>query len=157
MSSCVKMICDVGCHGGNNMYWCEGIANYSYGDVYCLYDVTWYGLCRSHGDCDCNICGDRTATLISCVCLCPGDSGEKSIWCSAWYGILVCDDVPEGGIQCRQSTTICPYSSHSKQPTFEQWHAIWPDSRHWKQRSSSWDMTFTVDDGIRVAVSCCVA
>ena len=35
--------------------------------------------------------------------------------------------------------------------------AIWPNSWHWKQQSSSWDMTFTVEDGVNVAVSCCVA
>ena len=93
MSSCVKMICNVGCHSGNDKYWYEGIMKYSYGDVHCPYDVTWNGLCRNHGNCDCNICRDGTATLICCTCICPGTSGEKSIWCSVWHGILVCDDV----------------------------------------------------------------
>ena len=66
---------------------------YSYGDIHCLYNVTWNGLCRNRGDCDCDICGDRTVILICCVCICPGDGGEKSIWFGAWYGILVYDDV----------------------------------------------------------------
>ena len=93
MSSCVKIICDVGCHGKNDKYWSEGIMKYSYDDVYCLYNVTWNGLHRNHGNCSCSIYGDRTVTLICCVCTCPGDGGEKSIWCSTWYGISVCDDV----------------------------------------------------------------
>ena len=93
ISSCVKTICDVGCRGGNNKYWSEGIMKYSCGDVYHLYDVTWNILYRNHSKCDCNICGNGTVTWICCVCICPGGSGEKSIWCSAWYGISVCDDV----------------------------------------------------------------
>ena len=93
MSSCVKMICNMGCHGENDKYWCEGITKYSYGDIHCLYDVTWNHLCRNHGDCDCDICGNGTVTLICCVCICPNDGGEKSIYCGALYGISVCDDV----------------------------------------------------------------
>ena len=93
MSSCVKMIYNVGCHGRNNKHWSEGIVKYSCGDVCCLFDVTWNGLCRNHGGCDCDICEDGTVTFICCVCICSGDGGEKSIWCGAWYGILVCDDV----------------------------------------------------------------
>ena len=65
--------------------------NYSCGDIYCLYDVTWNVLCRNHGDCDCNIYGNGTVTLICYACICPGDSGEKLIWYGAWYGISVCD------------------------------------------------------------------
>ena len=93
MSSCVKTICDVGCHSGNDKYWSKGIMKYSYGDICCLYNVTWNGLCRNHGDCDCNICGDGTVTFICCVCPSPGDGGEKTILCGAWYGISVCDGV----------------------------------------------------------------
>ena len=93
MSSCVKMICDVECQGGNDKYWSEDIVKYSSGEVLCLYDVIWNGLCRNHGDCDCNICRDGTLTLICSVCICPGDSGEKSFWCDAWYDISVCDDM----------------------------------------------------------------
>ena len=36
------------------------------------------------------------------------------------------------------------------------WAMMWPDSWYWKQQSFSWGMTFTVDSGINVAVSCCV-
>ena len=93
MSSGVKSICGVGCHGRNNKYWNEGIMKYSYGDIYCLYDVTWNSVCMNHGECDCNICGDGTVTLICCACTCPGDDGEKLIWYGVWYGIFVCDDV----------------------------------------------------------------
>ena len=93
MSSCVKTVCYVGCHSRNDKYWSEGIMKYSYGDVYGFYDVTWNGLCRNHGNCDCDICGNGTVTLICCVCMCPGNAFKKLIWCSAWYGILVCDDV----------------------------------------------------------------
>ena len=93
INSCVKMICDVGCHSGNNNYWSEGIMKYSCGDVYCLYDVTWNVFCMNNSDCDCNICRDGIKTLICCVCICPGDSDEKLIWCGAWYGISACDDV----------------------------------------------------------------
>ena len=66
---------------------------YSFDDAYCLYDVTWNGLCRNHGNCGCSICGDVTVTLICCVCTCPGVGGGKSIWWGACYGILVCDDM----------------------------------------------------------------
>ena len=131
MSSCVKMICDVGCHGGNDKYWSEGVMKYPYGSAYCLYDVTWNGPCRNHGDCGCGIYGDVTVTLICCVCTCPGDAGKMSIWCSAWYGILVSDDVQvylRVVSLCRQSTTLCPYSFLLKLQTFGQCHAIWPDS-----------------------------
>ena len=91
MSSCMKMICGVGHHSGNDKYWSESVMKYSYGDIYCCYDVTWNGLCRNHGDCGCNIYGDGTVTLICCACTCLGDGGKKSIWCSAWYGISVFD------------------------------------------------------------------
>ena len=70
----VRMIFDVVCHGNNDKHWDNGITKYSYGGVYCLYDVTWNGLCGSHDDCDFDICGDRTVTLIFCVCICPDDS-----------------------------------------------------------------------------------
>ena len=92
MSSCVKTVCNVGCHSGNDKYWSEVIVKYSYYDFYCLYDVTWNGPCRNHGDCGCSIYGDGTVTLISCVCAC-GNGSKKSIWCGAWHGILVCDDM----------------------------------------------------------------
>ena len=64
---------DVVCHSENDKHWDDGIVKYSYGGIYCLYDVTWNGLCGSHDDCDFNICGNRTVTLICCVCICPGD------------------------------------------------------------------------------------
>ena len=57
------------------------------------YDVTWNGLCGNYGDCGCCISGDGNMTLICCVCSCPGDGGKESIWCGAWYGISVCDDM----------------------------------------------------------------
>ena len=91
MSSCAKTICDVRCHSRNDKYWSEGIVKYSYDGVCCLYDVTWNGLCRNHDDSGCGIYEDGTVTLIYCVCTYPGDGGKKSIWCGAWYGILVCD------------------------------------------------------------------
>ena len=67
--------------------------NYSYGDVYCLFYVTWNGVCMNHDDHDCDICEDGTVTLICCACTCPGDGGKKSIWNSVCYGIAVCDDM----------------------------------------------------------------
>ena len=79
ISSCVKMICNVGCHSRNDNYWSEGIMKYSCGDVYCLYDVTWNIFCQNHGDCGCDICGDGIESLVCCVCICPGDGGKKLI------------------------------------------------------------------------------
>ena len=93
MSSCVKMICNVGCNGGNDKYWSEGIMKYSYDDSCCLYNVTWNSLCGNYGNCGCSIYRDGTVTLICGVCTCPGDGGEKLIWCGVWYEILVCDDM----------------------------------------------------------------
>ena len=93
MNSCVKTICNVGCHGRSNKYWSKGVMKYSCGHVYCLYDVTWNVFCMNHSNCDCNICGDMIETLICCVCICPGDGDEKLICCSSWYGISACDDV----------------------------------------------------------------
>ena len=90
MSFCVKTICTVGCHGGNNNYWGEGVMKYSSGDVYCCYNVTWNIFCTNHSACGCNTCGDGIETLICCVCICPGDSGKKLILCGALYGISVC-------------------------------------------------------------------
>ena len=34
---------------------------------------------------------------------------------------------------------------------------MWPCSWHWKHLSSSFDIMLTVDDGVKVAVSCCTA
>ena len=93
MSSCVKTICDIGSHCGNDNYWSEGIKKYSCGDVYCLYDVTCNIICMNCSNCDCDICGDRIETLICCVCIGPSDGGEELIWCGVWYGISVCDDM----------------------------------------------------------------
>ena len=45
----------------------------------CLYDVTWNVFCTNHGNCGCDICRDGIETLICCVCICPGDGGEKLI------------------------------------------------------------------------------
>ena len=41
--------------------------------------------------------------------------------------------------------------------TFGQCCAMCPASWHWKWQSSSLDITFTIEDGINVAVSCWVA
>ena len=45
----MRMTFDVVCHGKNS------IAKYSYGGIYCHYDVTWNSLCGSHDDCDCDL------------------------------------------------------------------------------------------------------
>ena len=73
-NSYVRMIFHLVCHGKNDMHWGDSIMKDSYGGIYCLYDVTWNGLCGSHDHCDYDICGDGTATLICCNCTCPGDS-----------------------------------------------------------------------------------
>ena len=62
-----RMAFDVVCHGKN------GVAKYSYGSIYCLYDVTWNGLFGSHDDYVFYVCRVRTATLICYVCICPSD------------------------------------------------------------------------------------
>ena len=117
MSSCVKTICDVGCHSRNDNYWSEGIVKYSCGDVYCLYDVTWNNLLYESWqlwlwylwgwDWDFDLlCLYLSwlrwweANLVHCLV------SDFGLW---WYAGL-----PEGSIWCRQSTTIWPYSSHFK-------------------------------------------
>ena len=57
---------------------------------------------------------------------------------------------PVQTIHCYVSVFITLETSNTGQ-----WCAMWPDSWHWKQWSSTWDITFTVDIGINVAVSCC--
>ena len=94
-------------------------------DLLCLYLSWWWCL---------------EDDLTQCLVL------DSSLW---W-----CMVVPEGGILLGQLTTMWLYSSHSKQCTFGQWHAIWPDSRHWKHLSSSWNKTFIVDEGNKVAINC---
>ena len=36
----VMIVFSVVCHGKNDKHWGDGITKYSYGGVYCLYDVT---------------------------------------------------------------------------------------------------------------------
>ena len=72
-NSYVRMIFVMVHHSKNDKHWGDGIMKYSYGGNCCLYDVMWNSLCGSHDDCDFDICGDGTATLICCVCTCPGD------------------------------------------------------------------------------------
>ena len=114
MSACVKTICNVECHDGNDKYWSKGAMKYSYDDVYCLCDVTWNGLCRNHGCWDCGIYEDGTVTLICCVCTCSGDGGKKLIWFGAWYGILVYDDMQVylGVVSNVDSPLLCVHIHH---------------------------------------------
>ena len=86
----------------------------------------------------------------------------SSWWCLkfdlAWW--LLCDlwcvpGVPEGGILCGQSMTMWPYSSHPWHLMWGQCHVICPGSWYWKQQSSSFNITLTVEGRIIVAVSCC--
>ena len=72
-------------------------------------------------------------------------------------GIALSAGVPDGGILSGQSAATWPYSSQSKHFMWGQWHAIWPNSWHWKHLSSSLDITFTEDKGISVVVNCCAA
>ena len=78
------------CHSNNDKHWDKHITKYSYGSNCCLYDVTWNDFCGTCDDCDFNICGVGTATLICCVCVCPGDDVSKLIWCNVWCCNPVC-------------------------------------------------------------------
>ena len=136
--------------------WCEVLLWWQ--PLYLLCDMEWplWGswwlwLLYPHGwDCDLNLlclylslwC-HLEVDLVQCLVL------EFSLW---WHM-----GVPDGGILSGQSATIWPYSSHSKQHTFRQWHAMWPNSWHWKHWSSLLDITLTDDEGNKVAVSCCTA
>ena len=80
------------------------------------------------------------------------------LWCLVLEFHLVWHTgMPDGGILSGQSAAIWPYSSHSKQHTFRQWHEMWLNSCHWKDWSSSLDIILTVDEGNKVAVNYCAA
>ena len=61
-------------------------------------------------------------------------------WCLLWHA-----GVPDGGILSGLSVAICAYSSHPKHLIFGQWHAMCPNSWHWKHWSPSLDIILTVD------------
>ena len=93
--------------------------------------------------------------------LCPSQWSWQDVnlsWHLVLEWVFLClAGVPDGGILSRQSATTWPYSSQSKHFIWGKWHALCPDSWHWKHLSSSLDMTFTEDEGGRVAVNCCAA
>ena len=114
-----------------------------------IWESWWLWLLYLHDwDCDLNL-----------LCL------YLSLWCHLEVDLVQClvlkfglwqhVGVPDGGILSGLSTIIWPYSLHSKQYTFGQWHAMWPNSWLWKHWSSSLDITLTLDEGNKVAVSCC--
>ena len=137
-----------------------GVVNF-FCDIICYpCGVTWNGLCRRHDDFlmwhlwGWNWDLDWLHLYLSSWWLHEGDL----VWWLLWhFGLWCCASVPKGGILCGQSITMWLYSSHSKHQTLGQWCAIWPDSWHWKQQSSSLDIMFTVEDGTNVVASCCVA
>ena len=111
----VRIIFDVVCHSDNDKHWDNGIMKHSYGGIYCLWcdlewllwELWWLWLWYLQGW-DCNL---------DLLCLYP-----SWWWCLeidlVWYLVLescLCwwAVVPEGGIQCGQSTTMWSYSLHS--------------------------------------------
>ena len=148
------MISGVVCHGSNNECWSGGVMKCSCSGV-C--DAIWSDSCVSYCDlylqeCECNL-DLLFQYLYQWWCL-EVDLGQCLVLecCLLW-----CAGMLDGGILSQQSAAIWPYSSHSKQCTFGQWWAMWPNSWHWKHWSSPFDITLTIDEGKRVAVNCCAA
>ena len=154
--SYVRMICGAVYHGDNGKCCSDSVMSTPMvasmmRSEWLLCELWWLWLQYLWG-CDCDL--DLLCLYLSqCWCL-----EVDLVWCLVLdYFLWWRAGVPEGGIQSGKSITIWLYSLHSKQCILGQWHAMWPDSWYWKHLSSSWDITFTMNEGNRVVVSCCDA
>ena len=126
-----------------------------------LEGAIWVFLCELCGldhlwSLECVECGDLDL-LNLCLSLWLWQDVDL-VWCLMLEWWFLCHaGVPDGGILSEQSAATWSYSSQSKHFIWGQWHAMCPDSWHWKHMSSSLDMMFTVDEGSSTAVNCCAA
>ena len=125
----------------------------------CICDMTWSHSFVNYSNCDsCIYDWEWNLDLLN-LCLSQWLCWDVDLsWHLALEWVFLClAGVPDGGILSGQSAVTWPYSSQSKHFMQGQWHAICPNSWHWKHFSSSLDMTFTEGEGSRVAVNCCAA
>ena len=129
---------------------CQSLTGIYHGiGIFCLYtDMVLYNS---------NVCRNATVTWNDFSYPCPHVSFWSQTLCEDFYVICIGDILlgfPKV-VSCVDSLLL--YSSHSKHLVLGQFLALWPCSWHWKHLSSLFDIMWTLDGGVMVAISCCTA
>ena len=96
-----------------------------------------------------------TASVFACH-----GGGRLLICCEVYVGMVICGNMQVSlkVVLYVDNLLLCVHIHHTQSIWhLNKWCAMWPASWHWKQQSSSLDITFTVEDGINIAVSFWVA